>query len=76
MKSVTVRELHERTGAIIDMAAEGHVVLVTKRGRPVAEIRPTLASTGRRTLPDRTEILARFPRLRGDSGRFLETDRS
>jgi len=76
MKHVNVRELHERTGSIVDLAAEGHVVTVVKRGRPVAELRPLGADARRRTLPDRAELLARYPKLRGDSGRFLEQDRS
>ena len=54
MKEVNVRELHQRTGAIVDLAAEGHVVTVIKRGRPVAELRPLGPGTRRRTLPDRT----------------------
>jgi len=76
MKRVNVRELHERTGSIVDLAAEGHVVTVVKRGRPVAELRPIGAGRYRRTLPDRRELLARYPKLRGDSGRILEEDRS
>lgn len=72
MKTVNVRELHQRTGALVELAAEGHVVLVLKRGVPLAELRPCSTGTTRKTLPDRREILARFPRLRGDSGRFLE----
>jgi len=76
MKHVNVRELHERTGSIVDLAAEGHVVTVVKRGRPVAELRPIGAGGYRRTLPDRRELLARYPKLRRDSGRMLEQDRS
>ena len=76
MKSVNVRELHEKTGSIVALAAEGHVVVVVKRGVPVAEIRPLSAAARRRTLPDRARLLARYPRLRGDRGRFLEDDRS
>ena len=76
MKTVNVRELHQRTGALVELAAEGHVVLVVKRGVPLAELRPCTAGRGRRTLPDRSAVLAKFPRLRGESGRFLEEDRS
>ncbi|MBI4701063.1 MAG: hypothetical protein HY744_07885 [Deltaproteobacteria bacterium] len=76
MKTINVRELHERTGAFVDLAAEGHVLLVVKRGVPVAELRGPSSATRRRTLPDRSALLARFPRLRGDSGRFLEQDRA
>ena len=37
MKQVNVRELHERTGAIVDLATKGRVVTIFKRGRPVAD---------------------------------------
>jgi antitoxin (DNA-binding transcriptional repressor) of toxin-antitoxin stability system len=76
MKTVNVRELHERTGSIVALAAEGHTVLVVKRGVPVAELRPATGDSRRRTLPDRTRLLAGYPRVRADSGRFLEEDRS
>lgn len=76
MKRVNIRELHENTGAVIDLAAEGHVVVVTRRGVPVAEIGPRGAAGARRTLPDRSVILKRFPDVRGDSGRFLEEERT
>jgi antitoxin (DNA-binding transcriptional repressor) of toxin-antitoxin stability system len=75
MKQVNVRQLHERTGAIVDLAAKGRVVVVVKRGRPVAELRP-LGGAGSARLPDRSAQLARYPRLKGDSGRILEEDRS
>lgn len=76
MKTVNVRELHERTGKLVDLAAEGHEVLVLKRGAPVAKLVPSATRSKRRVLPDRSALLARFPRLPGDSSRFLEEDRS
>ena len=76
MKRINVRELHERTGALVELAAEGHVLVVEKRGVPMAELRPCTSGERRRTLPDRTKLLARFPRVSGDSGRILEEDRS
>jgi antitoxin (DNA-binding transcriptional repressor) of toxin-antitoxin stability system len=76
MRVVNVRQLHEKTGAIVDLVAEGNVVVVVKRGRRVAELRPADAARGDGTLPDRSALLARYPRLKGDSGRYLEEDRS
>ena len=76
MKTVNIRQLHERTGALVDLAAEGHPVVILRRGTPVAELRPASATARSRTLPDRRSLLARYPRLEGDSGRFLEQDRS
>ena len=76
MRTVNVRQLHEQTGAIVDLVAEGNVVVVIKRGRRVAELRPPSSVSDERTLPERAALLARFPRLQGDSGRYLEDDRS
>jgi len=76
MKRVNIRELHERTGALVDEAAEGHVLIVLRRGVPVAELRPASTTTCAATLPDRSELLALYPMLDGDSARFLEEDRS
>ncbi len=76
MKAVNIRELHEHTGSLVDLAAEGHTVVILRRGRPVAELRSSAAATKGRTLPDRSKLLSRFPRLSSDSGRFLEEERS
>ena len=38
MQSITIRELHERTGAWVRRAAQDGAVLVTDHGRPVARI--------------------------------------
>ena len=76
MKTVNIRQLHERTGALVDLAAEGHPIVILRRGVPVAELRTASASARHPTLPDRDALLARFPRLKGDSTRFLDEDRS
>lgn len=72
---VNVRQLHEKTGALIDLAASGEIVTVVRRNVPVAEIRPIPAPASA-TLPDREALLARYPQLGLDSGRILEEDRS
>jgi len=40
MRTTSIRELHLRTGAIVDEAADGKVIVIARRGKPVAEIRP------------------------------------
>jgi antitoxin (DNA-binding transcriptional repressor) of toxin-antitoxin stability system len=52
------------------------VVVVLRRGKPVAELVPARVDICTPTLPNREQLLSRFPRVRGDSGRFLEEDRS
>ena len=37
---VNVRELHRRTGHVVDRVASGDVVVIEKRGVVVAEMRP------------------------------------
>lgn len=40
MKSVTIRELRNRGGEVVDRVAAGEAVTITRSGKPVAELRP------------------------------------
>jgi prevent-host-death family protein len=40
MDSVTVRELRNHGGLVLDRVAAGETLAVTRDGRPVAELRP------------------------------------
>jgi len=40
MTEVTIRELRNRGGEVVDRVAAGERVTVTRDGRPVAELRP------------------------------------
>jgi prevent-host-death family protein len=40
MDTVTIRDLRNRGGEVIDRVAAGRPVTVTRDGRPVAELRP------------------------------------
>jgi antitoxin (DNA-binding transcriptional repressor) of toxin-antitoxin stability system len=62
-------------------AEEGSVIVIERRGEPVAELRP-LASPRKISREQREEMLRRIqklwegkPRLLGDSTTFLEEDR-
>src|SRR6478672_11585225 len=39
MKKASIRDLHMRTGALVQEAADGEVIIIEKRGVPVAELR-------------------------------------
>jgi prevent-host-death family protein len=58
MQSVTVRELRNKGGEVLDRVARGERIIVTRDGRAVAELRP---------LPRRSvgtaELIARRQRL-------------
>ena len=74
MRQLNVRELHHRTGAIIDEVAGGDVVVIVKRGVPIAELRP-LSPAAKGFPPQHWERLKKFTKLRGDSGRYISRDR-
>lgn len=76
MKKATVRDLHLKTSAMVNAVAEGQVFVIEKRGVPVAELRPVRGTPATRTLPDREALIRKLPRVRTDSGRILEEDRT
>ena len=71
---VSVRDLHIRTSELVREAAEGTVIVIERRGQPVAELRP-LSKRKKVKLPDMTEFWARMPQLPGDSTQFVSEDR-
>lgn len=58
MGKVTIRDLRNSGGAVIDRVQAGEHVVVTRSGRPVAELRPL-----RRRGPDPATLLDRWCRL-------------
>lgn len=75
MKTTSIRDLHIRTSELVRAAAEGAVIVIENRGKPVAELRPLSKKATQPRLPDLSELWDRFPAVPGDSGRFLEEDR-
>lgn len=58
MTDVTIRELRNHGGEVVDRAARGEQVTITRAGKPVAELRPV----GRQPLTSET-LLARWHHL-------------
>lgn len=58
MAEITIRELRNHGGEVVDRVAQGEQIIVTRAGKPVAELRPL----GRRPLTAET-LLARWRRL-------------
>jgi prevent-host-death family protein len=75
MKSASIRDLHIRTSELVREAADGAVIVIERRGEPVAELRPISKKRARPHLPDMSRFWRRFPKVATDSGRFLEEDR-
>jgi len=73
MKSVTIRELHAQTGALVRSAgAEG--LLILDRGRPVAVLRHYVPPSGA-GLPDREQEILSLPAIPMDSATLIREDR-
>ncbi|HLK18110.1 MAG TPA: type II toxin-antitoxin system prevent-host-death family antitoxin [Bryobacteraceae bacterium] len=75
MRKTSVRDLHIRTSELVKEAAAGAVIVIERRGEPVAELRPLTARKSKPKLPDMTRFWTKFPKVSGDSGAFLEEDR-
>jgi prevent-host-death family protein len=71
----SVRDLHIRTSELVREAAQGAIIVIERRGEPVAELRPLAKSLRKPKFPDMTRFWKRFPKVPGDSTRYLEEDR-
>jgi prevent-host-death family protein len=80
MRKTSVRELHIHTSEFVREAEQGGVIVIERRGEPVAELRPITAPkhmpAGRKALifDSMREIWDRMPQV-GDSSKIIEEDR-
>jgi prevent-host-death family protein len=68
MANVSIRELRNQGGEIVDRAASGEQITITRSGRPVAELRPLRPPLSAEAL------LARWKRLPMVDPDALRTD--
>jgi prevent-host-death family protein len=57
MTEVTIRELRNQGGDVVDRAAAGERITITRSGRPVAELRPVRAPLSADALVERRRRL-------------------
>ena len=80
MRKTSVRELHIHTSELVREAAEGGIIVIERRGEPVAELRPITTSSRlanakkARIFNSMRAIWARMPQVT-DSTKILEEDR-
>lgn len=80
MRKTSVRELHIHTSELVREAAEGGVIVIERRGQPVAELRPITvpsrmsAAKHARVFASMREIWDSMPSV-GDSTKIIEEDR-
>jgi len=81
MRKTSVRELHIHTSELVREAAEGGIIVIERRGEPVAELRPIASPppmpTARkaRIFTSMRRVWARMPQV-GDSTKILNEDRN
>lgn len=82
MKKASIRDLHIRTSELVREAADGCVIVIERRGKPVAELRP-IATADKLTLAAKEQILAQMAKVRAsmppmpdNTTRFVEEDRN
>ncbi len=67
MKTISIRELHLKTGRWVRHAASGGPIVVTDRGRRVAALQPFDGSTTGRPLPNREAAIRKRSKVPVDS---------
>ena len=72
MKTISIRELHERTGAWVRKAVELGGITVTDHGRPVVRIEAVTPGRPRNPFRER-RIRPGYARLRGKLGRGTDS---
>jgi antitoxin (DNA-binding transcriptional repressor) of toxin-antitoxin stability system len=74
MKKASVRDLHIHTSELIREAAGGSVIVIERRGEPVAELRP-LSKKPKVKFPDMSHLWNEFPQIPDDSTQTIGEDR-
>lgn len=81
MRKTSIRELHIHTSELVREAAEGGVIVIERRGEPVAELRPVSGRQGisaqkkAAIFASMQKIWDRIPAA-GDSTAMIEEDRN
>jgi prevent-host-death family protein len=81
MRKASIRDLHIHTSDLVRQAADGCVIMIERRGEPVAELRPLTAAdkltpaARRKIWAQMEKIWAKMPSV-PDSAAIIEEDRS
>jgi antitoxin (DNA-binding transcriptional repressor) of toxin-antitoxin stability system len=81
MRKTSIRELHIHTSELVREASSGSIIVIERRGEPVAELRPITSPAGMpaakkaRVFTSMRKIWARMPQV-SDSTKILEEDRN
>ena len=75
MKTISIKELHQHTGAYVRRARK-EPVIVTERGVPAIKLNPLLAGASKQKYwASRLKYLSVLPKMESDSAQFISEDR-
>ncbi len=74
MRKASIRDLRIRTSELVRDAEQGEVIVIERRGEPVAELRP-IGKRKQPPLPEHRDIWDRMPQVPGDSTEYISEDR-
>ena len=74
MRTSSIRDLHIRTSELVREAEEGTIIVIERRGEPVAELHP-VSKKPRVPFPDFKALRSRWPALGTDSTDIVSEDR-
>ncbi len=80
MRKTSIRELHIHTSELVREASDGGIIVIERRGEPVAELRPITspprmpAATKARIFASMRKLWDRMPQV-DDSTRIIGEDR-
>jgi prevent-host-death family protein len=81
MKKASLRDLHIRTSELVREAAAGSIIVIEKRGKPIAELHPLTTpdrlspAAKKRIWAQMEKVWAKMPAV-PDSTESIEEDRS
>ena len=75
MRKASIRDLRIRASELVRDVENGEVIVIERRGEPVAELHPIGKNRKQPPLPDMSRIWNKFPRLEGDSTEYISEDR-
>lgn len=75
MRKASIRDLRIHASELVREAAEGEVIVIERRGQPVAELRPLSKPHKKPNFGDMSRIWDTFPQIPGDSTESISEDR-
>ena len=77
MKKASIRDLHMRTGALVQEAADGETIIIEKRGVAIAELRRFRKRTAAEAFREleRSGYFAKLGKTNSNIDRFISEDR-